>query len=438
MTFAACLLACVAGCKGDDGETETETETDPTTATTATTTTTVGTTTAGTDPSTSVAPTTAGSVTTTTGVMTTDATDTSSATDATETTGDNFMCPFGQQYCFTVSDLQYPGAPIGALAIGQLVNDGALDLVVGREAGFDILRGAGDGSFELVEVEPLPGAVLSIALADLDGDGDEDVAVTQSVAGEVRIYLNDEEEFVPGDVIPVSGFPRALGVTNLDVDTNVDLLVAAETDGGIQLLSGGGDGTFMGAGFVLAGSAPLALTVAPLAEGAFNDFLVANLGSNSVGFYPGQQGGFGLESSVASIEGPRAVAVGDFNGDDNLDFVVAGEGADAVGLALGSGFGTFTTPELFAAGLDPRALVAGDYDGDGALDIAVANRGSDELTLLLGDGNGSLGEPLLVFAMLEPSSLATADLNGDGGPDIVVASDGAVGGGLAVLATDGL
>ena len=65
------------------------------------------------------------------------------------------------------------------------------------------------------------------------------------------------------------------------------------------------------------------------------------------------------------------MAVGDFNGDGNLDVVTPD------GVHLGLGDGTFqpvdwSLPPIVDVGLTPTAMVVGDFNGDGTLDVAVA------------------------------------------------------------------
>ena len=93
-------------------------------------------------------------------------------------------------------------------------------------------------------------------------------------------------------------------------------------------------------------------------------------------------------------EQPLATAVDDFNGDGNPDLALANSLPREVTILLGDGSGDFTeaptSPE--DAGEGPFAIAVGDFNGDGNLDLAVANRYSDDITILLGDGNGDFTE----------------------------------------------
>jgi hypothetical protein len=146
-------------------------------------------------------------------------------------------------------------------------------------------------------------------------------------------------------------------------------------------------------------------------------------------------------ASVALVNGPRLpnfgpVAVGDFDGDHNLDVAVAQEDPTqktpgTIQLYLGKGDGTFQTARSTITSTDttvqPTQIVAGDFNGDGKLDLLVAQFtnvvfGGVGTQVFFGNGDGTFtagpaasgcggndyGEPT-----------AVADLNSDGILDFV-------------------
>ncbi|PYJ96801.1 MAG: VCBS repeat-containing protein [Verrucomicrobia bacterium] len=138
---------------------------------------------------------------------------------------------------------------------------------------------------------------------------------------------------------------------------------------------------------------------------------------------------------------PFCVAIGDFNGDGQLDLVVANYGCPAcpspvsgsVSILLGHGDGAFQSVAKYDAGPNPQAVVVGDFNGDGKPDLAVANNGSTNVAVLLGNGDATFqtaisygvgGAPPPPYAAT--GVLAIGDFNRDGKVDLAVANSGGV------------
>jgi hypothetical protein len=67
----------------------------------------------------------------------------------------------------------------------------------------------------------------------------------------------------------------------------------------------------------------------------------------------------------------------------------------------------------YAAGVRPHCVAVGDFDGDGNLDLAVANADSTDVSILLGNGDGTFTVPAPTYAAGdEPNSVAVGDFKG--------------------------
>jgi len=124
-----------------------------------------------------------------------------------------------------------------------------------------------------------------------------------------------------------------------------------------------------------------------------------------------------------------SVAVGDVNGDGNLDLLTIGEnamdyGIAEVGVLLATADGKFGHVwTYYSGGTFPVAIALADVNGDGNLDVLVAN--FENIGLLLGNGDGTFQGAQKIFGSNRVHGIALADLNGDGKLDLLLATDSA-------------
>jgi hypothetical protein len=85
-----------------------------------------------------------------------------------------------------------------------------------------------------------------------------------------------------------------------------------------------------------------------------------------------------------------AIGVGDFNGDNRPDLVVADNAANTIEVLYGNGDGSFSAaPAPQPVGTAPAALAVGDFNNDLHPDLAVANFGDGTVTALVNTAGGA-------------------------------------------------
>ncbi|MDX2200355.1 MAG: VCBS repeat-containing protein [Phycisphaerae bacterium] len=307
------------------------------------------------------------------------------------------------------------------LATGDVDADGDLDAVVTGGGLLPLLnRGNGALTTRRMLYQGLLGGRMN--LADLDADGDLDVACQAANTWQPVALFGDgaggfAAPVVLGPPIPFASSGAVVADVNGDglsdlVDTNWDA-------NSIVVLLGVGGGLF---------DAPLLTPLAPEAAGTpfsgdfnndgFADILMWNTGTgiNAVYLSDGS-GGFAQGLALPSVL--NDIVLADFDSDGNLDLAAAGLFPSVVQTWKGLGNGTFGPPteiELPPSDDTFVGLAAGDLNGDGLVDLATVGRPG--LAVLLGDGTGNFPS-----TMLSPgpsgTPVAVVDIDLDGRADVI-------------------
>jgi uncharacterized protein YuzB (UPF0349 family) len=127
-------------------------------------------------------------------------------------------------------------------------------------------------------------------------------------------------------------------------------------------------------------------------------------------------------------DSPNKFLTGDFNGDGNIDVVVATEGK--VSLLLGNGTGNFKKGNTYAVPSTTKDMAVGDFNGDGVKDLAVLSSSYDwpgynsTVSLLLGDGTGKFTDGgSTSIADVSGLDLVVANLNKDKYDDLAISKN---------------
>jgi FG-GAP-like repeat len=139
---------------------------------------------------------------------------------------------------------------IAALPFGDFNRDGKADMVLTVNGGVNVLLGKGDGTFQAPTTIVTGQGANSIKLADLNGDGNLDLALSNGApssgnAGDndvVVILGNGDGTFQPAVKYTAGNNPFLAVVGDVNGDSKPDLIVVS--DSGLNVLLGNGDGSF--------------------------------------------------------------------------------------------------------------------------------------------------------------------------------------------------
>ncbi|MBI4905280.1 MAG: VCBS repeat-containing protein [Acidobacteria bacterium] len=326
-----------------------------------------------------------------------------------------------------------------SLALGDLNQDGITDAVTGNYYGGRIsaLLGKGDGSFTAAGRVTAIGDVFGVTLADLDGDGKLDIAASSYNSGSALVAIGRANgQF--GSPVYFGGESRAiLRAADVDGDGNQELAVFVLARKSLFLLR---QGVSLISSICLE-DYPVDVQSADFNSDGAADLLVLSFGSTIAGvgdelevavtLLSGRPGG-GLQTLVKVASLPSKVttsataptlAVGDFTGDSNPDFVVANGITGSLQLFRGNGNGGFTAAAE-VPGFRVAAVTSADFDGDRLQDLAGAT--STGVSLISVSAAGGFTPRRSVAACTPALSLLRGDFNGDSRPDLVVVCRGGV------------
>ncbi len=307
----------------------------------------------------------------------------------------------------------------GAIVAADFNGDARLDLAASDGFGVAVLINNGDGTFaSAVHVlldQSINAFPVSVTAADLDGDGDVDLAasaigwvidfqaLTSENADNIAILLNDGAGvFSLADTIRFDNpYPRLWDMTAGDVDGDgATDLVVDQSSGLVTVLLNRGGHTFEIASSVSLGRDHILSDVklADLDGDGRRDLIVADNGNpldpGSAGggvaiFHNRGDGRFDQIVFIMAGHTPTSVAIGDYNSDGRPDPAVANNLSDDVAILFNEGSNTFAATQRVRAGDGPTSVVAADFNDDGYLDLAVAHMISGAVGVYFNDGTGS-------------------------------------------------
>lgn len=308
-----------------------------------------------------------------------------------------------------------------------------------------------DGKFDETPIGDELACPVGTAVVDLDGDGDRDVVVavlgdiwpTDARVGRV-VWLENKGGGVFATRVILDHLRRVSDVqaADLDADGDIDLAVAeyGYDRGCVLWLENKGGGKFADH-LLLATQGPSHVPLADLDGDGDIDIaaLVSQEHEEIWAFENDGKGGFTprvLHAFTNFDLGGAGLIADDLNGDGKPDLILsAGDNLEVNGhfpqpwhgvywLANG-GRWKFEIRQAAAVGGVYAAAVA-DFDGDGDRDVVAAcmfndwrSAGAASLVLLENDGSQRFTATKLADRPIDLATVAAGDLNGDGRPDVV-------------------
>jgi hypothetical protein len=301
-------------------------------------------------------------------------------------------------------------------------NDGVSDIASISGSKVSVLLNNGDGTFGTANTFAVGAGAVEIASADLNGDGNADLVVTDDIQAAYIVLGNGDGTFGSSSTISLHDSPLGIAIADLNGDGILDLAIAIAADlhGEAAILIGLGDGRFAPPVYYGLTYNGIRLVATDLNHDGKLDLAVA-LNNPSARYALAVLLGNGdgtFQPAVISVPGSSAdIAAADFDGDGNVDLAfVAGLGTQ-VSVVLGNGDGTFQPPTKYSlpSGEVEFTVATADLSRDGVPDLVVGC--GDHVSILLGNGDGTFGAPVLYGVGTDFARIGY--FNRDRDPDVV-------------------
>jgi hypothetical protein len=239
-----------------------------------------------------------------------------------------------------------------SVAVGDLNGDGIPDLVTGNSGtdSIGILLGTGGGQFAVAqEFAPSPASnfPLDVQLVDLNGDGkldlvflstnDPEVQTDAAPPRVVRVLGKGDGTFDPDSAVRVETgpSPRGLAADDLDGDGDIDVVTSHAGETNVYLLAGNASGSFLRGAALRAGGAANSAAFADVNGDGRRDIVTTN-DAGTVSVLRNLGGLSFLQDAVHGVgDEPIGAALGDLNGDGRPDLVVGNRGSEDVSVVYG-------------------------------------------------------------------------------------------------------
>jgi VCBS repeat protein len=330
------------------------------------------------------------------------------------------------------------GVKTAQVAVGDFNHDGIPDLVTVNAStnNVSVFFGHGDGTFATATNYALGdgNTPIGVAVGDLRGDGKLDIVTANALSDDVSVLLgNGDGTFGTASNVGLNGghFPFKVHLADMNHNGHLDIVTANGNSDDVSVLLGNGDGTFGTATNLPLGGGvrgPEDLAIEDFNGDGHLDIVTANARTNDLSLLLANgSGGYATATTIPIASGAArtaAVTAADLRGNGKLDLVVT-SGTGGLSVLLGNGDGTFGTASAVASGgTKPMWTAVGDIDGDDHLDLVVADSASGDVSVLLGNGDGTFGAPT-VFGLggaTTPQTLALGQLDDNNSLDIVTAN----------------
>ena len=274
-------------------------------------------------------------------------------------------------------------------------------------------------------------------IADLDGDGKNDVVVANIGSSSISVFRNisrvDTIDFAPKSDYTTGSFPTSVAIDDLNGDGKLDMVVTNTVSGSISIFkntSTSGNISFSTKLDIISGADTRKATIKDIDLDGNLDIVTVNYNSNTLSIFRNLStlGNITFDTKVdlVTLSNPRWVGITDIDGDGKLDLTVVSQGVSKVSI-----YQNTSTPGniSFSPKIDLTGTYSsfgvwfGDIDNDGKSELILSDESNGVVTILRNTstiGNILFSTKIDFTVGATPQGLSLSDIDGDGKIDILV------------------
>ena len=351
----------------------------------------------------------------------------------------------------------YSGGTLPDLAVVNQ-NDNTISILLNQDNGNFVAQANSPVKLGANELGPVAIAAGTFGNTVVNTSGvtvsPEDLVIVNSTTNNVTVLLgNNDGTFTeaPGSPYAVGANPSSVVIADLNGDGDLDFAVTNKGDNTVSFFKGDGTGRFTAfpaSPFTLQNNSthtekgPIALATAnfknttlPNSTAPEVDLAIANENSNNVTILLGSLDNnanvtFTEATSSPIVAGntPVAIAAGDLNTDGIPDLAVVNQADNSITVILGSPNAdatfSFAPGSPLSTATTPAGITIANFTGGEVPSLAVTNAGVSTLGVYVGLGGGEFASRLEVSTPATPSAIISATLTSTGLPDVAVTALG--------------
>jgi type II secretory pathway component GspD/PulD (secretin) len=351
----------------------------------------------------------------------------------------------------------YSGGTLPDLAVVNQ-NDNTISILLNQDNGNFVAQANSPIKLAATELGPVAIATGTFGNTVVDSNGvtvaPVDLVIANATTNNVTVLLgNNDGTFTeaPGSPYAAGTNPSSVVVADLNGDGNLDFAVTNKGDNTISFFKGDGTGKFTAfpaSPFTLQNTgtfsekAPVALATAnfknttlPNSTAPEVDLAIVNESSNNVTILLGSLDTAGnvtfteaTSSPIAVGNTPVALAAGDLNTDGIPDLAVINQADNTISVILGSTNAdatfSFAPGSPLPTATTPVGITIANFTGGEVPSLAVTNAGVSTLGVYVGLGGAEFAPRLEVATPATPSAIISSTLTSTGLPDVALTALG--------------